>query len=347
MKALKLVSNGKFLLEDRKNPILKKNHSVVKIKYAGICSSDISRSFFHGSYFYPLVIGHEAMGKIIKTNSDELMVNDKVVIFPLKPCFKCEFCKKNKYQICKKYDYYGSRSDGAFQEYLLVKNWNLMKIPKFINDKDAALIEPLSVMVHVKNILFKQFKINQISKNSKGAILGGGFLALVLSDILRFYNVNNFIIYEKNNFKIKYGAKNSLNIKSNLSLNNKNIQNKFNWIIETSGDPNSYLKSIEILKPGGSVICMSNISKNLKLDSRLISLIVRKELNFIGSWNSNYNNKQNEWKESIELIKKGISPSKFITHEVSLMKVPEILKKLSLHKKRKKIFNSIKTLVRI
>jgi L-iditol 2-dehydrogenase len=346
MKALKLISNGKFLIEKRKIPRLKKNHSVVKIKYAGICSSDIYRSFFNKSYFYPLVMGHEAMGVIVKTDSKKLKVNDKVVIFPLKPCFKCEFCKINKYQICKSYDYYGSRCDGAFQEYLQVNNWNLMKIPNKINDKDAVLIEPLSVMVHVKNILFKQFNKNKITKKNKGAIIGGGFLGLVLSNILKYYKITNFVLYEKNNFKIKFGIRSKLNIKSNFYLN-KNISNKFDWVVETSGDPKSYIKSIEIVKPGGSIICMSNISNGLLLDSKIISLLVRKELHLIGSWNSNYNNKDNEWKESFNLIQKGISPSKFITHEINLIKIPSILKKLYLHKKRKKLFNSIKTVVRI
>ena len=92
---------------------------------------------------------------------------------------------------------------------------------------------------------------------------------------------------------------------------------------------------------------MSNIANDILLDSKIISLLVRKELHLIGSWNSNYNNKDNEWKESLNLIQKGVSPSKFITHEINLIKIPHILKKLYLHKKRKKLFNSIKTVVRI
>ena len=60
------------------------------------CSSDIYRAFDKGAYFYPLIMGHEISGQIVKVGEKvkSFNIRDKVSIFPLLPCFKCNSCKK-------------------------------------------------------------------------------------------------------------------------------------------------------------------------------------------------------------------------------------------------------------
>ena len=64
MKKLELVKNGNLIIKNCKKPRLKKGHSLIKIGHVGACSSDIARGFSNGAYFYPLVMGHEAMGYV-------------------------------------------------------------------------------------------------------------------------------------------------------------------------------------------------------------------------------------------------------------------------------------------
>ena len=90
MKSLSLVAQGKLELIEKKMPRLRGNKSLVKLRNVGVCSSDIHRSFGGGAYFYPLVMGHEATGVIEKSSSGEYRKGQQVVIFPLKPCFKCK-----------------------------------------------------------------------------------------------------------------------------------------------------------------------------------------------------------------------------------------------------------------
>jgi L-iditol 2-dehydrogenase len=194
MKKLQLVANGEFKILNQALPQLHKGESIIKLSHVGICSSDINRAFRKGAYSYPLVMGHEAMGYVYDAKG-EFAPGDKVVIFPLKPCFKCGSCKKGNFQTCSDYSYYGSREDGAYQEYLTVKDWNLIKISKAIKDSDAALIEPTSVMVHVKNKLQELLDMNNGLIKSEGAIIGGGFLAMILSKILLMAGIPNHEIF--------------------------------------------------------------------------------------------------------------------------------------------------------
>jgi len=343
MKKLKLISNGKFKLENSKIPRLGKDSSIIKLDHVGICSSDVNRSFGNGAYFFPLVMGHEAMGVVHKSNGN-LKIGDKVVIFPLKPCFKCSSCLRLSFQTCASYSYHGSREDGAYQEFLRVNNWNILKLADQINNADAALIEPTAVMVHVKNILLNSSSSKKEFLNLKGAIIGGGFLSMVLSRIFSCIGAIAPDLYDRNAYKIEFGKAKGIDAFHSATLGSNT--HKYDWVIEASGDPKSFEQSIEIVKSNGKLVWMSNVNKDVKLSSTSISNILRKELTILGSWNSSFHpTGKSDWKESIKLINSGLSPSEFVTHYVSLDEVPEILNKFHQHKIRRKEFKAIKAML--
>jgi threonine dehydrogenase-like Zn-dependent dehydrogenase len=344
MKKLNLVSNGKFCLVDTRKPLLSKNTSIIRLSHVGVCSSDIKRSFGNGAYFFPLVMGHEAMGFVHKSRGN-LKEGDKVVIFPLKPCFKCQSCLIKEFQRCHAYSYYGSREDGAYQQFLKVNNWNLLKLPSSINNADAALIEPTAVMVHVKNLLMKLIDNKKLS-SQRGAIIGGGFLTMILSRLLSDLGLPDVDIFDRNEYKISFAQSKGINSIHSSELANNKKDNFYDWVIEASGDPKSFQTSIEVANSGGKIIWMSNILGDVSLSATSVSMILRKELAICGSWNSSYSPKgMSDWKETIELIKRGFSPSDFITHYVSLEEIPDILNQFQDHKLRNKKFNAIKAML--
>ena len=165
-------------------PNLLEDHCRIKIHTTGICSSDIQRGFGNGAYFYPLIMGHEISGHIVKCGSEvkKFSINDNVSVFPLIPCKKCFYCNNKEYMRCSNYKYYGSRCDGGFSQYIDVDQWNLVKVPKGIDLTDAALLEPVAVCVHA----IQRLKLGDFhSKDKKIGILGAGFLGLIISDILK------------------------------------------------------------------------------------------------------------------------------------------------------------------
>ena len=112
-------------------------------------------------------------------------------------------------------------------------------------------------------------------------------------------------------------------------------------------DPNAFQKSIEIAKSGGVLVWMSNVQGDVSISANAISSILRKELKISGSWNSSYQpSGLSDWRETINLIKSGLSPSQFVTHFVSLKEVPEILEKFQNHKNRKSKFNAVKAMLK-
>ena len=91
---------------------------------------------------------------------------------------------------------------------------------------------------------------------------------------------------------------------------------------------------------------MGNITDELTLSKDLVSMVLRKELSIMGTWNSTYRpQKPNDWKESLKLIQNGVKPSELVTHWISLEELPDTLKKLNDHKRREKTYNSVKVMV--
>ncbi len=203
MLALSLEKNKKFKYKYLKlSQKINKNKCRIKIKYAGICSSDIPRAFENKSYFYPIILGHEFSGvvKEVGSNVKKFKFGDKVTAFPLVPKKKINsyLKKRGKYNLCENYSYLGSRENGAFCEYLDVNEWNLYKIKKGLDLKLASIQEPTAVAFNV---------VDKIENNKKNIlIIGAGFISQIILRIL-FRKKFKVTILDRNKFKLKIASK--------------------------------------------------------------------------------------------------------------------------------------------
>lgn len=172
MKGYSLHAVNDLRYEELEYPECATGWCVVKVKAAGICSSDIPRVYTKGTYHFPTIPGHEFSGVVDKVadKENETLVGKKVGIFPLIPCRKCQQCKDGHYEMCSNYDYVGSRRDGGFAEYVAVPVWNLVELSDEISFEEAAMMEPLAVALHA-------IKIANVKNGDTVAIIGTGMIA--------------------------------------------------------------------------------------------------------------------------------------------------------------------------
>ena len=88
-KELILKKNAQFVFNEREldsNPVINKKVLVQPLN-VGVCSSDIPRCFDNKAYFYPLIIGHEFLVKVLDDPSNYYKKGQRCAVFPLKPCF--------------------------------------------------------------------------------------------------------------------------------------------------------------------------------------------------------------------------------------------------------------------
>ena len=129
---------------------LGENEVLVKVAACGICGSDIGRVMVTGTYNFPTIPGHEFAGTVEKVGSavSHLSAGDKVAVAPLMPCRECEDCARGNYSLCEDYNFLGSRTDGAFAEYLKAPAQNVLKVPDNVSLEVAATIEPAAIILH-------------------------------------------------------------------------------------------------------------------------------------------------------------------------------------------------------
>ena len=111
MKAWVLHNIGDIRFEDIDKPKPGQGEVLINVKAAGICGSDIPRTFDTGAHKMPIIIGHEFSGIVAETGEgvDPAWMGARVGIFPLIPCRKCPQCLNERYELCRDYDYLGSR----------------------------------------------------------------------------------------------------------------------------------------------------------------------------------------------------------------------------------------------
>ena len=132
MKAGVVHAKNDIRYEEIDKPKAEPGKVLIKVKYTGICGSDIPRVNGDACHYFPNVLGHEFSGVVEEIGEGVTMLKpgDRVAGVPLVPCMKCTDCQKGNYSLCKHYSFIGSREFGSFAEYVSVPKWNLIELPE-------------------------------------------------------------------------------------------------------------------------------------------------------------------------------------------------------------------------
>lgn len=152
------------------------------VGYVGICGTDMH--IYHGVMDQrvapPQTIGHEMSGTITEIGEgvEGFELGDQVVVRPLDWCGTCPTCEAGHTHICQNLKFMGIDSPGAFQKYWTVKARTLHKLPKTVDLKKGALIEPLSVACH-------DIRRSRLKAGEKAVVIGGGPIGQLVAAVAK------------------------------------------------------------------------------------------------------------------------------------------------------------------
>ena len=192
MKKLLLTDWKKVQLVEAPIPEPGPGQAVVRIKYAGICGSDLHVfDGKHPSATVPLVMGHEACGQLyaIHDPRGDIQVGDLVCAHTIKPCRSCEACSTGRENLCADVKIMGTNFDGVFTQYLLVEADRLIKFAPGVDEKLAALVEPLTVAVH-------DVRRSGLRPGENVLIGGAGPIGLVIAMMAKFSGAAHVVLTE-------------------------------------------------------------------------------------------------------------------------------------------------------
>jgi L-iditol 2-dehydrogenase/galactitol-1-phosphate 5-dehydrogenase len=331
MKALVLKDNADLQVEDRKIPEGPTPESLlIRVAACGICGSDIPRAFHHKAYHYPLVMGHEFSGMVEEEREgSRFLKGDRVAVFPLIPTDPREKAyQSGDYALCKAYDYYGSRRDGAFEEYLRVPEENLFRIPEEVDILHASMTEPAAVALHGIRKL-------HVQPGDSGLVIGGGPIGNMTAQWLRIRGCNPVYIADIDPEKLKIARAMGFEV---IDSGQENPVEKImeitrgegiQRVVEACGLPQTFLQAIQSAATFGEVVFMGNISGEFKINEKEFSSILRRELSIYGTWNSKVVPAgEDDWSTVLKYMDRELQVGPLISDTVTLDEGPQIFQSM-------------------
>lgn len=135
---------------------------VMRSKLVGICGTDV-HEYVSGPHVIPItphpltgaqapvILGHEFGGEVVEVGSDvsRVKAGDRVSIQPLLYCGRCYYCLRGEGQLCTVGAGTGlSYQWGGTAPYVLLKEYQAVRIPDSLTWEQAALVEPASVAAY-------------------------------------------------------------------------------------------------------------------------------------------------------------------------------------------------------
>ena len=326
MKAYVLHAINDLRYDDVPMPQCPKGWAIVKVRAAGICSSEIARVFTKGTYHFPTIPGHEFSGEVhaVGDPADAALIGQKVGVFPLIPCRQCDQCQQKHYEMCAHYDYVGSRRDGGYAQYVAVPVWNLIALPADMPFTVAAMLEPLSVALHA-------ITLGGVKPGYRVAVIGTGMIGISAAQWAYKFGASSVTVIGRNEEKRSLIEKCGLNYSV---CTDKSEMPEYDFVLEAVGTPAAITLAISGTKPGGTVLLMGNPSGEIALSQDVYWRILRKQLVLKGTWNSAYDGTNpSDWTNAVRAIANGeINVAPLISHTFTQDQLMEGLKMMHEHK---------------
>lgn len=256
MKKLVLTDWKKVELVEAPIPEPGPGEAVVRIKYAGICGSDLHVfDGKHPSATVPLVMGHEACGELYAINDSrtDIKVGDKVCAHTIKPCRACEACNTGRENLCTSVKIMGTNFDGVFTQYLLVDANRLIKFDDHVDEKIAALVEPLTVGVH-------DVRRSGLRPGDNVLIGGAGPIGLIIGMMAKFSGAAHVVLTEIDPTRIKIAQDMGFVVANPTQPDfadicaENNDGDGFDRVFEITSVQSSFSTCLSQLKKGGALL---------------------------------------------------------------------------------------------
>ncbi len=274
--------------EEIEKPVAGAGQVLVKVKYTGVCGSDVPRVNQGTAHYFPIVLGHEFSGTVEEVGEgvESVKKGDRVAGIPLVPCMKCEDCQKGNYSLCRHYDFIGSHSFGSYAEYVAVPEKNVVKFSEDVSFEKGAFFEPATVALH-------GLERTDYKGGKNVAILGGGTIGLLTMQWARIFGAKEVVVFdiveERLELAKRLGATGTVNtLKEGFLEEAKKLTGGrgYDYVFETAGNTITMKMAFALAANKAEVCFIGTPTKELSFTVDEWENINRKEFKLTGSWMS-------------------------------------------------------------
>jgi L-iditol 2-dehydrogenase len=142
---------GNVALAERPERAPEAGEVSIEVRGAGVCGTDLHIAADEFASVPPVTMGHEVSGVVVELGDavDPGWLRARVVSETYySTCGVCEWCREGRVNLCPERRSIGSFVDGAFAPRVIVPARNLHRIPDWLDEHAAALVEPLACVCH-------------------------------------------------------------------------------------------------------------------------------------------------------------------------------------------------------
>ncbi|NCD32217.1 MAG: erythritol/L-threitol dehydrogenase [Spartobacteria bacterium] len=336
---LAVVCHGpqNYKLETIKRPVAGPNEVIIKVAACGICAGDTKAE--HGAAMFwegdepwikaPVVPGHEFYGDIVEMGPGaaehfNVKMGDRILAEQIVPCGKCRYCKSGKYWMCEIHNIFGFQkdvADGGMAEYMKFgANSIVHQIPRDMNTKEAALIEPMACAIHT-------VRRADIDLDDVVVLAGAGSLGLCMVQVIKLKTPKKLIVLDMADDRLELAKKLGADIVLNPSRDDVDAEVKAETdgygcdvYIEATGHPAAVPQGLRLIRKLGRFIEFSVFGAETTVDWSIIG--DRKELDIRGAHLGPYS-----YPIAIGLFQRGLATAEgIVTHSYPLKDSKEAFK---------------------
>lgn len=280
---------------------LKEHQILVNIKRIGICGSEIhSYHGLHPATFYPVVQGHEYSGVVMAVGSEVTVCKpgDHITARPQLVCGKCNPCKRGQYNVCEHLRVQAFQADGAAQDFFVVDDDRVAKLPEGMSLDYGAMIEPSAVGAHASN--------RTDVKGKNVVVSGAGTIGNLIAQFCIARGAKNVLITDVSDLRLakarECGIKHTLNItKKTLKEAAQELFGEEGYQVgfEVAGVEVSIRSLMETIEKGSDIVVVAVFAKDPALSMFYLG---EHELRLIGSMMYRHE----DYLTAIDYVSKGI-----------------------------------------
>ena len=244
----------------------KLNEALIKIRKAGICSTDLE--LVKGYYPYTGILGHEFVGEVVEAE-DASWIGQRVVGEINVVCNQCEQCLNGRPTHCENRTVLGIvNRDGTFAEYTTLPITNLHRVPDSVPDEMAVFTEPLAAALEI------QEQIN-LKPTDRVLLIGAGRLGQLIAQTLALTGCDLRVVARHTH------QQDLLRARQIRTISEEEIQ-PWRWdvVVEATGSPSGFSLARKAIRQRGTLVMKSTYKGEMSVN---FSSIVVDEINLIGS----------------------------------------------------------------
>jgi 2-desacetyl-2-hydroxyethyl bacteriochlorophyllide A dehydrogenase len=328
MKAGSVLSPGKAQIVERPIPQPDGDQVLIKLKYAGICGTDLKiydgtiPYLEQGLLSYPVIPGHEWSGEVVKVGANvrRIQPGDRVTGECHIGCGRCDDCLQGRYNRCADRVRVGILGhDGGFAEYIVIPEKAVHILPGDVSYRDGCLTEPLTVALYALDRLEKL-------SGSHVLVLGLGPIGLLVCQAARAMGAASITGVDLDEYRrrlgLQYGGCDQVADGSAERLQTmlKAITGNhgIDVVVEASGAASLIHQALQWVRPGGQVSLVGLYKGSTEIDA---NLIVTKDIRLIGNMAS-----PRVWERALRLMNsRRVNPASIVTHTFPFEQWPAAL----------------------